>query len=133
MDRRHKVLKGLDCCTNTYIDYEIDCESNDCPYKDERQCISSLAQDALNLLREDCHNCKIDCLLKKYDELQEKYKKLLENKDEGIEPVDDGQGSLICGNQGYECGVVGRRNIETGKIERYCNYCAMCGAKVKWE
>ena len=58
---------------------------------------------------------------------------LNDNKDEGIEPVDDGQGSLICGNQGYECGVVGRRNIETEKIERYCNYCAMCGAKVKWE
>ena len=73
-------------------------------------------------------------LLKQYDKLIEKYEKLERCvRNEGIEPVDDGHGSLICGNQGYECGVVGRRNLETGEIEKYCNYCAMCGAKVKWE
>ena len=29
-------------------------------------------RDALALLKEDCHNCKLECLLQKYDELKEK-------------------------------------------------------------
>lgn len=33
--------------------------------------------DALALLKEDCHNCKLECLLQRYDELKEKYDKLL--------------------------------------------------------
>jgi len=52
---------------------------------------------------------------------------------EPIEPVDDGHGSLICGNQGYECGCVGRYNLTTKVVEKYCNFCPECGRKVKWE
>lgn len=52
---------------------------------------------------------------------------------EPIEPVDDGHGSLICGNQGYECGCVGRYDLTTKVVEKYCNFCPECGRKVKWE
>jgi hypothetical protein len=51
---------------------------------------------------------------------------------EPIEPVDDGHGSLICGNQGYECGCVGRYDLTTKVVEKYCNFCPECGRKVKW-
>lgn len=56
---------------------------------------------------------------------------LLEAADDGMSPVNDGTGCFICGNQGYACGVVGRRT-ENG-IEKYCNYCPECGMKVKLE
>ena len=52
---------------------------------------------------------------------------------EPIEPVDDGHGSLICGNQGYECGCVGRYDLTTKVVEKYCNFCPECGRKVKWD
>ena len=52
---------------------------------------------------------------------------------EPIEPVDDGHGSLICGNQGYECGCVGRYDLTTKVVEKYCNFCPECGRQVKWE
>lgn len=57
---------------------------------------------------------------------------LLEEQ-EPIEPVDDGHGSLICGNQGYECGCVGRYDLTTKVVEKYCNFCPECGRKVKWD
>ena len=51
-----------------------------------------------------------------------------------IEPVKDGNGCLICGNQDYGCGVVGRYDVDTGEVtERYSDYCLFCGRKVKWE
>ena len=50
-----------------------------------------------------------------------------------IAPAEDGQGCLICGNQLDGCGVVGRYDTQTGKVtEKYDNYCAFCGRKVKW-
>jgi hypothetical protein len=58
---------------------------------------------------------------------------VLLKEQEPIEPVDDGHGSLICGNQGYECGCVGRYDITTKVVEKYCNFCPECGRKVKWE
>lgn len=51
---------------------------------------------------------------------------------EPIEPIDDGHGSLICGNQGYECGCVGRYDLTTKVVEKYCNFCPECGREVKW-
>lgn len=54
-------------------------------------------------------------------------------KQEPIEPVDDGHGSLICGNQGYECGCVGSYNLRTKVVDKFCNFCPECGRKVKWE
>ena len=51
---------------------------------------------------------------------------------EPVEPVYDGYGSYICGNQGYDCGCVGRYNPRTKTIEKYCNFCPSCGRAVKW-
>lgn len=65
-------------------------------------------------------------------EVQEIAKNALELM-EPIEPVDDGHGSLICGNQGYECGCVGRYDLTTKVVEKYCNFCPECGREVKWE
>lgn len=51
-----------------------------------------------------------------------------------ITPAKDGNGCLICGNQDFGCGVVGRYDVETGKVtEKYSDYCAFCGRRVKWE
>lgn len=61
------------------------------------------------------------------------YTVALLKEQEPIEPVDDGHGSLICGNQGYECGCVGRYDLTTKVVEKYCNFCPECGRKVKWE
>lgn len=58
---------------------------------------------------------------------------ILLKEQEPIEPVDDGHGSLICGNQGYECGCVGRYDLTTKVVEKYCNFCPECGKKVKWD
>lgn len=38
-------------------------------------------KDAIDLLNEDCHNCKLECLLQKYDELKEKYDALLKEQE----------------------------------------------------
>ena len=55
-------------------------------------------------------------------------------KEQGaVEPIDDGHGSLICGNQGFGCGCVGRYDLATKVVEKYCNFCPECGRKVKWE
>ena len=37
--------------------------------------------DALAMLKEDCHKCKLECLLHKYDELKEKYDALLKEQE----------------------------------------------------
>ena len=50
-----------------------------------------------------------------------------------IAPVDDGGDTFVCGNQGLDCGTVGKRNILTGEIEHWSDYCAGCGCKVLWE
>lgn len=58
-------------------------------------------KDAIALLKEDCHNCKLECLLQKYDELKEKYDALL--KEQGWTPImEDGDGYLhgIPGDDG---------------------------------
>lgn len=62
--------------------------------------------------------------------MDKNYKRLKEQ--EPIEPVDDGHGSLICGNQGFGCGCVGRYDLTTKVVEKYCNFCPECGRKVKW-
>ena len=56
---------------------------------------------------------------------------LLKEQEEGLPPIDDGEKWFVCGNQGLGCGVVGRKTSHG--IERFSNYCAMCGMKVKWE
>lgn len=68
-------------------------------------------------------------------EVQEIAKNALEllKEHEPIEPIDDGHGSLICGNQGFGCGCVGRYDLTTKVVEKFCNFCPECGRKVKWE
>jgi hypothetical protein len=76
---REKVVKGLTVCTKPGTRgcfYDI----KECPY-DNNGCRMALMRDALVLLNEDCHNCKLECLLQKYDELKEKYDALLKEQE----------------------------------------------------
>ena len=90
--------------------------------------IAQWAYDAINLLKEDCHNCKLECLLQKYDELKEKYDELLKEQ-EPLEPYAC-EGDMKCGNG---CEIVGYIRESDGKIERLSNYCPYCGRPVKWD
>ena len=76
---REKVIKGLENCNQT----EDACEV--CPYyNDFNGCMLELREDALALLKEDCHNCKLECLLDRYDQLKEKYDKLLKEQEAAV-------------------------------------------------
>jgi hypothetical protein len=46
-----KVVKGLECCKQMEMDYEIDYCPDECPYKDNQDCIQSLCSDALEMLK----------------------------------------------------------------------------------
>ena len=87
--------------------------------------VQNIASEALSLLKEDCHNCKLECLLQKYDQLKEKYDKLLKEQ-EAVKPkskVRHGTNAQIyhfCGN----C-----NSMLHGKPK----YCSECGRSVKWE
>ena len=114
---REKVIKGLECCTNSC--------SNGCPYADiDDDCQGMLCKDALALLKEDCHNCKLECLLQKYDKLKEKYDALL-NEQKAIEPIHyhRSDGTIFK----YEC-----RKCRT-KIFKMDLFCRHCGQAVKWD
>ena len=52
-------------------------------------CQRWILKNALALLKEDCHNCKLECLLQKYDELKEKYDALLKEQKEQIKNRDE--------------------------------------------
>ena len=80
---KEKVIKGLEHCIreSEHID---DNPCDGCPYfvSDQYGCErTQMEKDALALLKEDCHNCKLECLLQKYDELKEKYDKLLKEQE----------------------------------------------------
>ena len=51
--------------------------------------VQVIAESALALLKEDCHNCKLECLLQRYDQLKEKYDKLLKEQEAEEEPTFD--------------------------------------------
>ena len=77
-----KVIKGLEHCIreSEHID---DNPCDGCPYfvSDQYGCErTQMEKDALALLKEECHNCKLECLLQKYDQLKEKYDKLLKEQ-----------------------------------------------------
>ena len=94
MPNREKVIKGLEHCLSRYVDGLCD----DCPYMGEldksymipMKCKEIIMRDALALLKEDCHNCKLECLLQKYDELKEKYDALLKEQGDGLKHYYDG-------------------------------------------
>lgn len=76
--KRKDTIRAIDLCT---CDQRYTCI--DCPYVYEKsreqpnKCKLHMMKDALALLKEDCHNCKLECLLARYDGLKEKYDKLL--------------------------------------------------------
>ena len=74
--------------------------------------------DAVALLKEDCHNCKLECLLQKYDQLKEKYDALLKEQ----EPV---KRKIL--HEGVRCGKCDRR------IRYDSKFCDKCGHAVKLE
>jgi hypothetical protein len=46
MNKREKVIKGLECCK------EENCNGIDCPYSMNYMCFPQIAEDALALIRE---------------------------------------------------------------------------------
>lgn len=56
-------------------------ESKKVPVMAIGYCLARLSKQD-ELLKEDCHNCKLECLLQKYDELKEKYDSLLKEQEE---------------------------------------------------
>ena len=86
---KEKVIKGLEHCIreSEHID---DNPCDGCPYfvSDQYGCErTQMEKDALALLKEDCHNCKLECLLQKYDQLKEKYDKLLKEQTDEIKEL----------------------------------------------
>ena len=125
----NEVIKALEICVGEN-DFSA-CINEKCPYiggSKDGYCITNLERDALTLLKEDCHNCKLECLLQKYDELKEKYDALLKEQ-EPLEPYEC-EGDMICGNG---CEIVGYIRESDGKIERLSNFCPYCGRPVKWD
>ena len=84
MIRRDKVIRGLECMKSIKRPTEQDCAF--CGYKESFDCGRNVSNDALAILKEDCHNCKLECLLQKYDELKEKYDALLKEQ-KAVEPI----------------------------------------------
>lgn len=121
MPDREKVITGLELCTNISQDGCLML----CPYKDEKDetysgfCEQVLKQDALALLKEDCHNCKLECLLQRYDQLKEKYDKLLKEQDAVRPRVSSVE--QRCGN----CNKVIEMDGWTA--------CPWCGKRIDWE
>ena len=79
---REKVIKGLECCKRKDGN-----ECKVCPYTESEYCTEDMVMDALALLKEDCHNCKLECLLQKYDQLKEKYDTLLREQTDEIKEL----------------------------------------------
>ena len=80
MPDRETVLTWLEICGK-----DRNC-SGACPYSEHGfgeygECREQLMEDAFDLLKEDCHNCKLECLLQKYDELKGKYDALLKEQE----------------------------------------------------
>ena len=127
---REKVVKGLECCRDRIKDdlSQTDEPCNSCPYAVNGNVCSpwELYDDALALLKEDCHNCKLECLLQRYDQLKEKYDALLKEQ-EAVVPVT--QSSVYDQDTWfYVCG-----SCKKGVINRGDKYCRWCGQAVKWD
>ena len=124
---REKIIKGLECCLT------LDSPCGDCPYYSyediqELDCERNLRHDAIAMLKEDCHNCKLECLLQKYDELKEKYDALLKEQD-AVEPK-TGHWDVFeyCANEGIYCSkchikVFDRTTKPKKKLSQYCPHC----------
>lgn len=119
MSDRETVIIGLEICTAN----PPTCRG--CPYYDSCKIdAQKLKEDALTLLKADCHNCKLECLLQKYDELKEKYDALLKEQEPQLVL---NMGQQISCKSGFcpKCGKI---------LNTTCNkrYCGDCGQAVKW-
>jgi hypothetical protein len=91
MPDREKVIKGVHDASRYLEDREwVD--------KSVGVHIDAL-NDALAMLKEDCHNCKLECLLQKYDELKEKYDALLKEQETEL------------------CDRCGRRRLKSNRVK----------------
>ena len=82
MDRK-KVISAYECVITRGKSV---CECGKCDYHINDSTVffcdnQRVLTDALALLKEDCHNCKLECLLQRYDELKEKYDALLKEQE----------------------------------------------------
>ncbi len=120
MIRRDKVIRGLECMKSIKRPTEEDCAS--CGYKESFDCGRDVSNDALALLKEDCHNCKLECLLSKYDDLKEKYDALLKENAStlGIHIHNDRITFTATGDakQGEERGILLGKTIMYEGIEK---------------
>ena len=80
MPDRENVIYDIERCICHVPDACRDCSHYG--HGEAIGCMEELLTDALAMLKEDCHNCKLECLLQKYDELKEKYDALLKEKEE---------------------------------------------------
>lgn len=98
-----------------------------CPFSPrnnaEQNCGVTMARNALALLKEDCHNCKLECLLQKYDELKEKYDALLKEQEAVTIKKTKEHGFGVYGGICPKC-----RNW----IQSAHSFCGFCGQEVKW-
>ena len=149
---REKVIKGLETCIPMKYETneEKECRHEQCPYGRENYkpmngCFWDLMSDALALLKEDCHNCKLECLLQKYDELKEKYDALLkdqEHKDRMFHALEEDWKRLK-----EQEAVKPKSKVRHGanaQIQHFCGncnsmlhgkpkFCSECGKAVKWK
>lgn len=91
---REKVIKGLGIVSRML---------NEMGRRNEMD----IVDDALALLKEDCHNCKLECLLQKYDELKEKYDKLLKEQELPTELKQKMWNALYAEEDEYEKKYIG--------------------------
>jgi hypothetical protein len=105
MADREKVIKGLECCKNT--DMNFDCDTvcgdshNKCPYREPENeavgsCMNNLINDAIALL-------------------------------EAQEPIAPHDYDPVIYGHRYTCGNCHH------SLWRNDNYCSQCGKAVKWE
>ena len=117
---KEKVIKGLEHCIreSEHID---DNPCDGCPYfvNDQYGCErTQMEKDALALLKEDCHNCKLECLLQKYDEQKEKYDALLkeqEHKDKMFHALEEDWKRLKEQEETELCDRCGWRRLKSNR------------------
>ena len=123
MPDREKVIKGL-LIERECVSRDCDRDCGKCDLVQDRDWLLSVYDDALALLKEDCHNCKLECLLQKYDELKEKYDKLLKEQ-EAVKPEVEVLNEI---DRLYRC----QRCHKHFFYEKQ-KYCDQCGQAVKWD
>lgn len=87
--------------------------------------------DALALLKEDCHNCKLECLLQRYDQLKEKYDKLLKDQEAVVQKTGHWIWLQFCANEGVYCSECHTKMFDRYPMKKKLSqFCGHCGAKM---